>query len=286
MKRNKSSGKMHDAFRNPSFVIGLVLIGIVVFCAVFASKIAPIGFEAINIDGKLKPPGYQYGGDTFTWGTDNFGRDLYARVLFGAQIALKVGFIAIVVESLIGVLVGLFAGYYGGIVDKFLMLVTDITWAMPPFILAIAIVTVIGPGIEKVIFAIAIVSWAQFARIVRAKTQGLKNMPYIEAAKALGERDISIMFKYILPNILSPIIIIATLALPSAILSASALGFLGMGTQPPTPDWGVILSEGVPFMDRAPWISIFPGVALAVTVLGFNLLGEGMRDVLDPRLKV
>lgn len=215
------------------------------------------------------------------------GRDLYARVLFGAQIALKVGLIAIVVETAIGVLTDLLASYYGDNIDKIIMLFTDITWEMPLFILATAIiVTVIGPGLEKVIFAIAIASWAKFTRIVRAKTQSIKNMPFIEAARALGERHPAIMLRYILPNVLSPIIIIATLALPTAILSASALGFLGLGTQPPAPDWGVILSEGVSYMNNAPWISVFPGIALALTILDCNLLGEGLRDVFDPRLKV
>jgi len=160
------------------------------------------------------------------------------------------------------------------------------TWALPPQVLALAIVTALGPSLNNVVIAIAVVSWAQFARIIRSKTQALKNTPYVEAARALSESDLSIMLRYILPNTMGAVIVLTTLALPSAILSTTALSFLGLGAQPPQPDWGVILKDGISYMARAPWISIFPGLAIVWTVLGFNLLGEGLRDVLDPRLKV
>ncbi len=163
---------------------------------------------------------------------------------------------------------------------------TDVTWALPPIVLALAIVTVLGPGLTNVMIAIAIVSWASYARLIRAKTQGLKNMPFVEAARALGESNLSIIFRYILPNTLGLIIVLATLSLPGAILSTAALSFLGLGSQPPAPDWGVILARGLPLLHAAPWISVFPGLALVWTALGFNLLGEGLRDMMDPHLKV
>jgi peptide/nickel transport system permease protein len=184
------------------------------------------------------------------------------------------------------VTLGLIAGFYGKILDRVILFITDLTWALPPIIMALAIVTMLGPSLNNVIIAIAVVSWAQFTRIVRVKTQAIKNMPFIEAAKAFGESNFSIMTRYILPNVLSPIIVLSTLALPAAILSTTALGFLGLGAQPPEPDWGLILKDGINYMKMAPWISIFPGLAIVYTVLGFNLLGEGLRDLIDPRMKV
>lgn len=191
-----------------------------------------------------------------------------------------------VIQTLVGVVLGLLAGYYGGWQDRIIIFFTDVIWALPPIVLAIAICTLLGPSLTHVIIAIAAVSWAQFTRIVRSKTQSLKNLPYIEAARALGESDFSIILRYILPNVIPVTIVLATLALPVAVVNTTALGFLGLGAQPPQPDWGVILSESMTYIRKAPWISIFPGLAIIYVVLGFNLLGEGLRDTLDPRLKV
>jgi len=267
--------------KNRSFVAGFLIFVSVLLVVVFAGVIAPHTYDGMDLDNVLVGPQ-----SAFPFGTDNYGRCIFSRVVFGSRIAFRVGLIVVAIESLIGVTLGLVAGYYGKWADRIITFATDMTWSLPPLIMALAIVTVLGPSLNNVVIAIAVVSWAQFTRIVRAKTQAIKNMPYIEAARAFGESDASIMLRYILPNVLSPIIVLATLALPEAILSTTMLGFLGLGAQPPQPDWGVILKEGIAYIYKAPWISIFPGLAIAYTVLGFNLLGEGLRDMLDPRLKV
>jgi len=272
---------LKEGLKNKIFIVGLIFFLSVVFVAVFADFIAPHSYRELNTSKALLSPRAEY-----PFGTDQYGRCVFSRIVHGTRIALQVGILVVAVESLIGVTLGLLAGYYGGTVDKVIMFITDLTWSLPPLIMALAIVTVLGPSLNNVMISIAMVSWAQFTRVVRAKTQSIKNMPYVEAARAFGEGDFNIIVKYILPNVLSPVIVLATLALPQAILSTTSMGFLGMGAQPPAPDWGVILSDGINFMDRAQWISFFPGLAIVYTVLGFNLFGEGLRDLLDPRLKV
>ena len=270
-----------DGLKNKTFCIGFFIFISVLFIAVFADIIAPHSYDEMEIINKLTNPNQQH-----LFGTDRYGRDVFSRVVYGSRIALKVGLIVVLIESVIGISLGLLAGYYGGITNRIILFITDLTWSMPPIILALAIITMLGPSLNNVVISIAIVSWAQFTRIVRAKTQSIKNMPFVEAARAFGENDFNIIFRYILPNVMPSIIVITTLALPSAILLTSSLGFLGLGAQPPLPDWGVILSNGIPFIRKAPWITIFPGLAIAYTVLGFNLIGEGLRDILDPKLKI
>lgn len=270
-----------DGLKNKTFCIGFFIFISVLFIAIFADIIAPYSYDEMEIINKLTSPNQQH-----LFGTDRYGRDLFSRIVFGSRIALKVGLIVVIIESVIGISLGLLAGYYGGVTNKIILFITDLTWSMPPIILALAIITMLGPSLNNVVISIAIVSWAQFTRIVRAKTQSLKNMPFVEAARAFGENDLNIILRYILPNVMPSIIVITTLALPSAILLTSSLGFLGLGAQPPLPDWGVILSNGIPFIRKAPWITIFPGLAIAYTVLGFNLIGEGLRDILDPKLKI
>jgi ABC-type dipeptide/oligopeptide/nickel transport system permease subunit len=267
--------------KSKTFVIGFIMVISVAMVAVFADKIAPYGYDEVNMSAPLRAPG-----DGYLWGTDQLGRDLFSRVIYGSRIALMVAAVSVVLETAIGVTVGLLGGFFGGKIDKILSFFTDLTWAMPPIIMALAVITIIGPGLNNVIAAIAIVSWAQFARVVRAKTQSLKNLPFVEAGIAIGENKITLMVRYILPNIIPSIIVIATILIPGAIMSTTALGFLGLGAQPPSPDWGVSLSEGTAFIAEAPWLGIYPGIALTYTVLAFNLLGEGLRDVLDPRLKL
>jgi len=270
-----------DGLKNKTFCVGFFIFFSVLFIAVFADIIAPYAYDEMEIINKLTNPNQQH-----LFGTDRYGRDIFSRVIYGSRIALRVGLIVVLIESFIGISLGLLAGYYGGITNRIILFITDLTWSMPPIILALAIITMLGPSLNNVVISIAVVSWAQFTRIVRAKTQSLKNMPFIEAARAFGENDFNIILRYILPNVMPSIIVITTLALPSAILLTSSLGFLGLGAQPPLPDWGVILSNGIPFIRKAPWITIFPGLAIVYTVLGFNLIGEGLRDILDPKLKI
>lgn len=270
-----------EGFKNKTFLLGIIMVLSILFVATFADFIAPCSYDQVNLKAILKAPG-----DGYLWGTDQLGRDLFSRVIFGSRIALKIAAIAVVIQTIIGVSIGLIGGYFGGKTDKTLSFLTDLTWAMPPLVMALAVVTILGPGINNVIAAIAVVSWAQFARIVRAKTQSLKNLSFVEMGVAIGEKKSTLITKYILPNIVPSIIVIATISIPHMIMSTTALGFLGLGAQPPLPDWGVMLSEGITFMTSAPWLSIFPGIAIVYTILGFNLLGEGLRDVLDPRLKL
>ncbi len=268
------------ALGNGQLVVGAILLLVVLLIAVFAESLAPRAYDAMDLTNRLRAPG-----PGMLLGTDQFGRDTLSRIIYGSRIALRVGLIVVVIEGVLGVSLGLLAGYYGGLADRMISFLTDITWALPPIVLALAIVTVLGPGLNNVMIAIALVSWAGYARLIRSKAQGLKNMPFVEAARALGESDLSIMFRYILPNTFGLIVVVASLSLPGAILSTTALSFLGLGSQPPAPDWGVILSEGIRFLYDAPFLSIFPGLALVWTVLGFTLLGEGLRDILDPRMK-
>ncbi len=272
---------LRTAFKNKTFLIGFLILFSVLFIAAFADVIAPVPYDEIDLLNALKPPSTQH-----LLGTDHLGRDCFSRVIYGSRIALMVGFLAVAILMLVGVLLGLLAGYYGGWRDRLIIFISDVLWSLPTAIMAIAIITVMGPSLINVVIAISIVGWAGFTRIVRSKTQALKSIPFVEAARASGESDFSIIFHYILPNVFPVIIVLATLALPEAIMVTTALGFLGLGSQPPSPDWGVILAESMSYIRKAPWISIFPGLALIYTVLGFNLLGEGLRDVLDPRLKI
>ncbi|MEM2020680.1 MAG: ABC transporter permease [Zestosphaera sp.] len=262
-------------------VVGLVLLMIIAFMALTADIIAPRRFDEINTTLRLQPPSLRH-----LFGTDHLGRDVFSRVIYGARIALWVGMLVVLIEAGIGVTLGLISGYYSGFLDKVISAFTDMLWAFPPIILALAIVTILGPGLTNVVIAVAVVSWAPYTRIVRAKTQSLVSREFVMAARAIGESDLSIMFRYILPNTLVSIIVLATLTIPSAILYTTALSFLGFGAQPPTPDWGAMLNEGKDYIFSAPWNSVFPGFFITLTALSFNLLGDALRDVLDPKLRL
>lgn len=266
--------------RNRMFTAGMLIFLTVLIVAVFADHIAPLSYREIDLTNTLQAPG-----PGAIFGTDQYGRCIFSRVVYGTRIALRVGAIVVVIQTVIGVFMGLVAGYVGGYVDSVISYVTDVTWSMPVIVFALAIVMVLGPSLNNVIISIAVVSWAQLARVVRSKTQSVKNRPYVEAARALGMSTFRLIGRHILPNILSPIIVLTTLSLPNAILSTTSLSFMGLGSQPPAPDWGVILNEGINYIEFAPWISVFPGLAIVWTVLGFNLLGVGLRDILDPTLR-
>ena len=206
--------------------------------------------------------------------------------MYGTSIDLWVGFVVVLTEALIGVSLGIIAGYYGGPVDKAISAIADMIWALPGIVLALAIVVVIGPGLTQVVIALALVSWPVFTRVIRAKVQSLASREFVLAAKAIGESDLSIILRYLLPNVVPTIMVLATLTLPSAILSATALSFLGFGAQPPSPEWGAMLSDAADQLAIAPWAATFPGLFIVITCLGFNMLGDGLRDLLDPKLKV
>ena len=278
MRKIKKTMKI---LRKPMFFIGFFMMAVVILAAIFAPVIAPHDFTEIDVARKLTAPCAE-----FPLGTDQYGRCLFSRIIYGSRIALKVGIIAVVIESLIGVTLGIVAGYFGRKLDTVIMFLTDMVWSIPPIILAMAIVLLIGPSAENVAVAIALVTWAQFTKIIRAKVMSLKNLSYIEAARVYGESDFQIIMRYILPNLTSTIVILASLALPAAILSTTSMSFLSLGAQEPLPDWGMILSGGIQFIKKASWISVWPGVAIIWTVLGFNLTAEGIKEMLDPRLKV
>lgn len=283
-KRNEFNAKFKKNFRmcvrNRSLLIGSIMILIVVLAAMFADVVAPYEYDHADMSKKLLMPC-----KNFLFGTDDFGRDAFSRVIYGSRIALRVALLAAAIEIVLGVTIGMLAGYYGGTVDRILSFFADLTWSMPPIIMSMAVITVLGKGLDNVIIAIAVVSWAQYARVVRVKTQALKNMAFVETAMAFNESNAAIMLRYILPNIVPSIIVLASLSIPATITSTTALSFLGLGAQPPSPDWGLALSDSMNNISTAPWLAVYPGFALVFTVFGFNLFGEGLRDILDPRLK-
>jgi peptide/nickel transport system permease protein len=270
--------RLPKALQNTSLVVGLVISLAIILCAIFAPYVATHGVEQMDMRNRFALPSAEH------WlGTDNFGRDLWSRLVFGARISLTIAIISVVCSAVIGTVVGLVAGYFGGWVDQLLMRVTDVFLGFPAIVLALAIVAVLGPGVLNVSFAIIVVAWTEYARVVRSTTLVLREQNYVQAARALGASPARIIFKEVLPNALGPIIVLASLGLGTAIISESALSFLGFGLPPPTPTWGWTLAYGTKFMRDAPWLSIISGATIMVTVLGFNLLGDGLRDVLDPR---
>jgi len=263
--------------KNKLAMTGLVILCIIIAIAILAPVIAPYSPVEQHLEDRLQPPSSKY-----LFGTDELGRDILSRVLYGTQIALRVGVLVALISAAIGVTLGLISGYYGGIVDEVLMRIVDIVWSFPSLILALAIVSILGPGLINAMVAIALTMWASYARIVRGETLSVREELYIEAARAIGESDIRILFSYILPNVMSSILVLITYNIPSAIIVAASLSFLGLGAQPPTPDWGLMLSTARTYLTIAPWYSIFPGVAIMITVLAFNFIGDGLRDAIQP----
>lgn len=275
--------KIKQAFRrflkNKMFAAGLLMIIVVVLTAIFADSIAPHTYREMDVIHSLEGPSSQY-----PLGTDRYGRCLFSRIVYGSRLALMVGFMIVAISSVIGIFLGVVAGLMEGLGDNIISYISDVTWSLPPVVFALALVMLLGPSLYNVIIALSLISWPQLTRVVRSKTKSIKNKNYMEAARAMGMGNGRLIFRHLLPNILSAIIVLVTLQLPNAIIASTALGFLGLGTQPPAPDWGVMLNEGMDFIRVAPWQSIFPGLALVWTVLGFNLMGVGLRDVLDPSL--
>jgi len=266
--------------RNRLAVGGFIIILITFLIAGSASLIAPRDPGKTDVSLKLKPPSLDH-----YLGTDQLGRDVFSRMLHGAKVSLSVGFVAVAISILIGILVGAVAGYYGGWVDSLLMRFVDIMLCFPSFFLILTVVALLGPSLFKVMVVIGITSWMGTSRFVRAEFLSLRERDFVQAAKALGVRDPRIIFRHILPNALAPVFVTATLDVASAILVEAGLSFLGFGVQPPAPSWGNILTEGRTYIFDAWWLTVFPGLAILITVLSFNLAGEGLRDALDPRLR-
>lgn len=270
----------YNCRRNVNFVVGFLMILSLILVAIFAQQIAPYDYDEPHKQDRLQAPN-----STYLFGTDDFGRDMFSKVIYGTRITLWVALLGTSIQLFLGVVIGLLCGYFGGWVDRVLLFITDVTWCVPGTILALAVVTVLGKGLTNSIIAISLVGWASYARTVRAKTMSLRTMAFVETGRAFGESSLSLMFRYILPNIVPSLIVLISNNLPGTIMATTTLSFLGLGSQPPSPDWGLAISQGMNYVHRAQWLSIFPGLALVYTVLGFNILGEGMRDLLDPRLK-
>lgn len=271
--------------KNKSALVGLVIVLILIITAIFAPLLAPHDPIKQDLYKNLKP-GFWAGNYNNFLGTDEFGRDILSRIIYGARISLSVGVIAVIIGVLLGGLAGIFSGFYGGAIDNILMRITDIMFALPSILLAIVIVSVLGRGLSKAMIAIGITYAPQIARVVRSETIVVKGSEYIEAAKAIGLSRLRTIRVHVLPNVLSVIIVYTTLSIGSAILDAAALGFLGLGAQPPTPEWGAMLANSNHYITGGYWwLATFPGIAILVSVLGFNLLGDGLRDAIDPRLR-
>jgi peptide/nickel transport system permease protein len=279
--RQSVFGSFFSVFlENKAAVVGGLIILFYIFIAVFAPVLAPNHPHAINLDNKLIPPSAEH------WmGTDDKGRDILSRILYGSRLSMGVGFAAVIFGAFFGITLGLIAGYYGKWVDSIIMRCMDVLLAFPGILLALAIVSALGPSLINVTIAVGVFSVPLFARIVRGSTLEVKQLEYIDAIRSLGANDGTIIFKHILPNILSPIIVQGTLRVATAILSAAGLSFLGLGAQPPSSEWGTMLSSGRDFLFTAPYIALFPGLAIAFLVLGFNIFGDGLRDAFDPRMK-
>ena len=272
--------------QNRGAVIGLVVFGLLVLTALLAPLIAPHDPTQQYRDALLAPPIWQEGGRAgFLLGTDAVGRDMLSRLIYGAQYSLFIGIVVVSIALTGGIAIGLIAGFYGGWVDNVIMRVMDVILAFPSLLLALVLVAILGPGLTNAMIAIAIVYQPHFARLTRAAVMSEKAREYVTAAKVAGASNLRLMFKTILPNCLAPLIVQATLSFSSAVLDSAALGFLGMGAQPPASEWGTMLAEAREFILRAWWVVTFPGLAILVSVLAINLMGDGLRDALDPKLK-
>lgn len=272
--------------RNKGAVIGLVVFVLVVTIAVFAPLMALHAPSEQNRAMLLLPPAWSEGGNwSYILGTDAVGRDILSRLIFGARFSLFIGLVVVTIALSGGIVIGLIAGYMRGSVDTFIMRVMDIILAFPSLLLALVLVAILGPGLMNAMIAIAIVQQPHFVRLTRAAVLAERNRDYVVAARLAGAGHLRLMFKTILPNCLAPLIVQATLSFSNAILDVAALGFLGMGAQPPTPEWGTMLAEAREFILRAWWVVTFPGLAILITVLAINLVGDGLRDALDPKLK-
>lgn len=267
--------------RNRNVMIGLLIVGLLASIAVSAPWLAPRDPIQNDLTNALRPPN----SPGFPLGTDNLGRDILSRVIWGSRISLTVGLVVQSFAVVVGTLLGLVAGFYGGWTDDVVSGLTNVMFALPRLLFALAIVSALRPSLNNVFIALGIVGWPMLCRLVRAQTLSLRGKDFVEAARVVGATDLQIIIRHILPNALSPIIVLATVGMARAILAEASLSFLGLGAQPPTPSWGTMMSRGQAYIWNAPWLMLFPGLAIFIAVMGLNLLGDGLRDVLDPRVR-
>lgn len=283
---------LHSLLQNKVAALGALIVLGMIFVAIFAPLVAPHQLEGEVSVGeqlrrRLKPPAWVEGGTPeFLLGTDSLGRDILTRIIYGSRVSLMVGFTAVTLSGTIGVILGLISGYSGGLAGDFIMRIADIWLAFPFLILAILFLSVLGPGLDKLIAVLALGGWVGYARVTRGQVLAVREKEYIEAARALGVPGVRILFRHIMPNTLAPIIVISSFAVATTMLAEAALSFLGLGVKPAIPTWGSMLADGRDYLRDAWWLATFPGIAIMITVLGINLFGDWLRDYLDPRLKV
>ncbi|QLG63926.1 nickel transporter permease [Halorarum salinum] len=274
----RDSRRLDQFLENNLNVVGLLFVSLVVLSAVFAPAIAPEGPNEQDLFDRLESPSAEH-----PMGTDQLGRDVLSRLLYGARISLRIAVVVVTITLAIGTAVGLVAGYAGGWVDEALMRVVDVLLAFPGILLALVIAGILGPSLTNIMIALAVVGWTQYARIIRGSVLSVKEEEFVKSAQLMGVSRARILLRHVLPNVVTPVVVLATMDMAYVILGTAGLSFLGLGAQPPTPEWGTMLSQGRNYVDTAWWIVNFPGLAIMITVLGFNLLGDGLRDVLDPR---
>jgi peptide/nickel transport system permease protein len=273
--------------RIPTGLLGAALLALAIAAAVAAPALAPYGYDDQNLANRLQPPAWAAGGSAaHVLGTDPLGRDILSRVIYSARTSLSIAAVSVLLAGAFGVVVGLLAGYYRGWLDVTMMRLADVQLSFPYLLLAIAVMALLQPSIVNLVLVLALRSWVVYARTVRGSVLGVKEQEFVEAARALGASNVRIIFRHLTPNVLTPVIVISSFQLAELIIAESSLSFLGLGVQPPTPSWGAMLSQGREYLTTAWWLGVFPGLAIILTVLGTNLLGDGVRDALDPRLKV
>ncbi len=283
-ERSRKTSQVREVWRrlkrNRAAILGGIIVLLFVATAILAPWLSPYHPNEGDLTKRLKAPDREH-----LLGTDPLGRDILSRVIYGARISLQIQIVAVVIAMFVGTILGMVGGYYGGTFDNLIMRLMDILLAFPGIFLAIAIIAVLGPGLTNLMLAAGIYSIPQFARIVRGSVLSLKEKEFVEAARAVGEKDFNILFRYLLPNSMAPIIVQTTLRMATVLLTASGLSFLGLGVQPPTPEWGAMLSNARAYLITAPHVATVPGLAIMMVVMGFNLFGDGLRDSLDPRLR-
>lgn len=272
---------LRQLLRNRAAVVGFTIITVLTMIGLVAPFLAPYPYDKQDLMASLLPPLT----DGHILGTDQFGRDTLSRMMWGARVSIEVGLIVTGVSMIIGLVIGCIAGYYGGVIDLLLSYLIDLVWGFPLILVALLFVTVLGPGLSGAMLATGLVAWAGFARIVRGEVIALREWGFVLSAQTIGATDRRIIIRHMLPNMLGPILVMATFTMAAAVIIEASLSFLGLGVQPPQPSWGSMLNDGRAFVSRAYWMAVFPGVAIALLVLGFNLLGDGLRDVLDPRMR-